>query len=540
MKKGEKSKSIFLKLVAATAAGAGLAYFLKAKTQDEEFKLKVKQTSAGALSKSLEGLNTVLPTQPWPHIEEYVSENFYQGHEKFRDTSKRGSKWQIGYAKASLAPDDYLLKDYYLGGFLTHPPSTVKSVLDDIAVRAVCLDDDSGRGMAVFAVIDCIGLSGTDVRAIRALLADFAKANNIVSINISSTHCHSGIDTQGIWGDLPDILKNNVQQLNRGNFNNLISGRDPEFMGNLHKTTADVITQAFEDKKAGELRFKTFNDLKYSHDNRKVGPSVVDENMTKLHFIPDDGSAETVAVLMAAHPTALDSKVGELSADYIYYIEEEINKAGSNFIFFQGPQLAVGVDRDFVSQDTPGRGFQAYGREIGKHLLGITVDQEERILPILNVRSAEVFVPVDNFIMLTLLNIGIVNNQAVKTGKRTKDVMFLTEVGYVEIGKKLRLAMMPGEFAPEMLLGGTSNKEESCNGTSWDFPPMKEMLADGTDLIVIGLCNDSIGYILPDNDYGCIFDDGHYEEAVSAGPQTGSSLVGSFETLLEDCGRLKK
>lgn len=536
----KKSKSIFLKLATATAAGAGLAYFLKMKMRDDAFKDNLKKSGADALFKSLEGLNAVLPKLPRPDIEEYVSENFYEGHSEFRDTSVRGAKWKLGYARASLTPDDYLLKDYYLGGFLGYPPNTVKTILDDIAVRAVCLDDGSGRGSAVFAVIDCIGLSGTDVRTIRALLADFARENDIVSINISSTHCHSGVDTQGIWGVLPDILKNNVQQINRGNYDNLISGRDPDFMTNLHEKTADAIKEAYEGRKAGKLMFKTFNDLKYSRSKREVGAHVVDGNMTKLHFIPGDGSAETVAVLMAAHPTALDPKAGELSADYIYYIEEEINKAGSNFIFFQGPQLAVAPDRDFVAEDTPGRGFQAYGREIGKHLLGITVDQEERILPILNVRNAEVFVPADNFIMLTLLNAGLVNNQAVKTGRRTKDVMFITEVGYVELGKKLRLAMMPGEFAPEMLVGGTLDNEDSCTGTSWDFPPMKEMLADGTDLIVIGLCNDSIGYILPDNDYGCIFDDGHYEEAVSAGGQTGSSLVGAFETLVEDCGRLKK
>ncbi len=539
MKKMKKSKSILLGLASTAAAGVGLNYFLKAKMQDDDFKDKLKQNGATALFKTLEGLNAVLPKLPWPSIEEYVSENFYEGHTNFRDTSVRGSKWQLGYARESLAPDDYLLKDYYLGGFLTYPPSTVKSILDDIAVRVVCLDDGSGRGAGVFAVIDCVGLSGTDVRSIRALLADFAKENNIVSINISSSHCHSGIDTQGLWGVLPDILKNNVVQIARKNYDNLISGRDPEFMTSLHEKTAGAIKRAFEEKKTGKLMFKTFDDLKYSHDKRKVGPKVVDENMTKLHFIPDDGSAETVAVLMAAHPTALDSKVGELSADYIYYIEEEVNKAGSNFIFFQGPQLAVGVDRGFVPKDAPGRGFQAYGREIGKYLLGITVEQEEKILPILNVRNKEVFVPAGNFIMLTLLKAGIVNNKVVKTGRRTKDIMFITEVGYVELGKTLRLAMMPGEFAPEMLLGGTSRAEESCTGMSWDFPPMKKMLADGTDLVVIGLCNDSIGYILPDNDYGCIFDDGHYEEAVSAGPQTGSSLVGAFETLLEDCGRLK-
>jgi len=534
----KKTKAIILGLASAAAAGAGAAFYIKEKLKDDEFKSAMKVKGAYGLSKALEGVNSVLPKLPWPYIDDFISENFYEGHTEFRDTGVRGGKWRLGYGRESLLPVDYTKKDYYLGGFLTNPPSTVKSVLDDIAVRAICLDDGSGRGAAVFAVIDCIGLSGTDVRNIRSLLAHFAKENNIVSINVSATHCHSGIDTQGIWGVLPDILKNNIKEIKKGRPENLISGRDPEFMDKLHAKAAETIKAAYNDMKPGKLYAKTFDDLKYSRDKRK--PDVVDKNMTKLHFIPDDGSAETVGVMMAAHPTALNAEEGELSADYIYYIEEEVNKAGSNLIFFQGPQLAVAADRGFVPPDATGRGFQEYGREIGKYLLNISAEQEEKVAPILNVRVTEVFVPAGNYIMLLLLKAGIVNNQVVKTGKRTRDIMFMTEVGYAELGKKLRIAMMPGEFAPEMLVGGTLSKEESCNGTSWDFPPMKDMIADSTDLVIIGLCNDSIGYILPDNDYGCILEEGRYEEAVSAGLKTGSTLVNAFEHLVDSCGRLKK
>ncbi len=533
-----KKSKVFALGLALAAASAGLTYYVKDKLKDDEFTGKLKQSAGKGVNSILEGINTVLPKIPWPYIEDYVSENFYKGHETFRDSSVRGSKWSLGYARASLAPADYMNKDYYLGGFLTNPPGTVKTILDDQAVRVICLDDGSGRGAAVFAVIDCIGLSATDVRTIRAMLKQFAKENNIVSINISATHCHSAIDTQGIWGVLPDIFKNNIKEIKKGRPQNTISGRDPEFMDKLHEATAAAIKEAFTNMKKGKLLFRTFDDLKYSRDKRM--PNVVVKDITKLHFIPDDGSTETVAAFMAAHPTALDSKVGELSADYIYYIEEEVNKADSNFIFFQGPQLAVAVDRGIVPEGAEGRGFQEYGRTIGKYLLSITAEQEEKVLPVLNVRNREVFVPAGNMILLTVLKAGIVNNIVVKTGKKAKEVKFVTEIGYAEIGKVLRFAMIPGEFAPEMLLGGTLTADESCNGTSWEFPPMKDMLADGTNLTVIGLCNDSIGYILPDNDYGCIFEKDRYEESVSAGPETGSTLVGAFEELVDSCGRLVK
>lgn len=73
------------------------------------------------------------------------------------------------------------------------------------------------------------------------------------------------------------------------------------------------------------------------------------------------------------------------------------------------------------------------------------------------------------------------------------------------------------------------------------YPPnvMSEVLDDqDKELTAVGLCNDSVGYILPDNDYGSIVAKNHYEEAVSAGGKAGSTLVKAFSKLLEDCGRL--
>ena len=64
------------------------------------------------------------------------------------------------------------------------------------------------------------------------------------------------------------------------------------------------------------------------------------------------------------------------------------------------------------------------------------------------------------------------------------------------------------------------------------------MLAQDKELTAVGLCNDSVGYILPDNDYGSIVAKNHYEESVSAGGKAGSTLVKAFSKLLEDCGRL--
>ncbi len=62
---------------------------------------------------------------------------------------------------------------------------------------------------------------------------------------------------------------------------------------------------------------------------------------------------------------------------------------------------------------------------------------------------------------------------------------------------------------------------------------MRDMIPDGRELSVIGLCNDAMGYILPDNDYGSVIAKDHYEEAVSAGKRAGSTITKAFGELVK-------
>ncbi len=98
--------------------------------------------------------------------------------------------------------------------------------------------------------------------------------------------------------------------------------------------------------------------------------------------------------------------------------------------------------------------------------------------------------------------------------------------------------MVPGELMPEIAVGGAYEEWESYNGKPWPFPPLKEIL--GGDLAVIGLCNDFIGYIIPDNDFGSMFAPLHYEESVSAGGRTASNIVNGFIRLKKKAEELRR
>lgn len=528
--KDMKKRSLIPFAVLAAAAGAGAAVSRKLKT-DKAFRRDFDDAVGKGILAAVGKLAHKLPEPNFGDISDYESRDFYPGHSEFATSGKRGARWRLGYARRSLVPDDYNQKDYYIAGYLSYPPNVMSGVIDDQAVRVICLDDSSGRGSVVFAVIDCVGISGADIRRIRARLADFAKENNIVSVNISSIHCHSAIDTQGLWGDLPKMLKNNVRAVKDGRYDDIISGRDPEFMENLFEKTADAIKEAFNSMQRGKLTYVRTDAIDFAHDKRP--PYVWDRDIVRLHFIPDNGSRETVAAFMAAHPTALGAKNTKLSSDYISAMEQEINKAGRNFIFFQGAELAIAQQRDCITEHDGSEGWQEYGRTIGRFLNSIPDERERRVATFINIRNREIFIPADNPILIAAAKTGLVNNTVLHDAKEESGYCFVSEIGYAEIGRELSLALIPGELAPEILLGGAYGADESFNRTAWEYPPMRDMIPEGRELSVIGLCNDAMGYIIPDNDYGSVIAKDHYEEAVSAGRRAGSTVTEAFGELVK-------
>ncbi|NLB36527.1 MAG: hypothetical protein GX824_04405, partial [Clostridiales bacterium] len=127
--------------------------------------------------------------------------------------------------------------------------------------------------------------------------------------------------------------------------------------------------------------------------------------------------------------------------------------------------------------------------------------------------------------------LGLGNNKMIIDGKNRD---FSTEIGFAQFGSGLSVALVPGEIAPELILGGANDRWRSYRKVDIEYPPLKELVKGDSKLVTFGLCNDSIGYILPDNDFGSIFAPKHYEESVSAGKNTGSAIIRSFSKLLDE------
>ncbi len=520
--------------------------------------------------------------------DKYDSPDFYEGHKSFIDTNPDGV-WSLGYNQTSLLPDDLLKgdKDYYLAGYLLQnlPGNTVEEVLDDMMVYTTVMDDGSGRGKVAFCTIECIGISNKDIRDIRALLEDFAKENNIVSINVTATHVHSEIDTLGIWN--PFFLKvanNSLAALTNQFLFKTKPGPDEEFMQTLKERTADSIKKATADMKQGELYFSQKNCKEYFYDKRD--PSLYDENLYVLRFDPyQEGANETLILNMPAHPyiTGLktDNSSGkQISGDYTAAIDTVLTENGYNFMFIIGATLGIYSDRGQTNDgvDMSQRYMQAerYGKEIAYIAMSMTKTKEEvmasdyvdleaikaekasvpeghytvwfekwepveetKVTPILNIAHQEVIVTVENPILMLVGKLGLVNHRILDNGDGTYSTP--TEIGYAQIGENIHIAMMPGEISPELIYGGgTLSAEESFSGCYFPAKPVSVALDLEEDdvLLCFGLANDEIGYILNDNDYCLLFFDDvepfgdHYQESIAFSRTSGTVLMNAFDDLI--------
>lgn len=536
----------------------------------------------GLLNAVFMGLSALFP-KDFPTVEEYFageSENFYEGMDTFLDKAAKGAKWNLGFGKASMVPDNLRdgSKEYYTGGYFTQK---INGVYDDQGANAVALNDNSGRGTVVMVSIDGIGVNNDYVRTIRAeaerKLAELGIDSDIAAININATHCHTVPDTQGFGLELiPKIFHNIFARLP---LMNTIKSIDAEFYPLLIDGASDAIVEAYTNMEAGELyyfetegigrseRNNNYMDDKYSLIfNKRYDTEGYQHVIACFKFVPDNkASKPTVLANFGGHPTTVNRATKLLSADFPHYMEVKMNEAGMNFMFIQGAQSPISVNSGGV--ETPevldeinaeiaaDPRVEDYARckALGYEFARIVLEAEKdavRVEPVLNVRMAEVAVPLE----YGLLQLGAVSDllgtTTVKDDSAPCGYSVITEVGYLEIGTDIVMLTVPGELIPQLVYGNVVDKTEAYLGTDWELDCTADLIDDSKTVLVMGLCNDALGYIIPDNDYAPFIADSlwntelgeklfgkahrHYEEMLSTGSKAGSTIMGALNTLVEE------
>ena len=535
----------------------------------------VTNVLGGFIDSLIKLLGVLAPTPDYPTVEEYFateSENFYKGTDTFIDEAANGAKWSLGFGKESIVPDNLRdgSKKYYTGGYFTQK---VNGVFDDQKAVAIALNDGSGRGTTIFASIDGIGVANADIRAIRSAVEQKLKEKGIDSdinaININATHCHTVIDTQGIGLDLlPKILLSFFGGAKRS--------VNTDFLEVMIDRTSDAIVEAYMNKETGKLfYFETAGMGKddehglYADDeypylvNKRYYTEGYQHKFACFKFVPDNKtSAATIFTNIGAHPTIVDEETNLLSADFPAFMEDKINDAGMNFMFIQGAQAPVSINKwadvpastigevdAKVAVNPTAEDYKTailYGYEYARLILEAQNNAKE-IEPILNVRMKEYVVQLETGLLGYGATEGFIGTTTVEDSSSSTGYSIITEAGYIEIGKDIVLLTAPGEIVPQLIYGNVISAEDSYRGTEWTYEATASLVPEGKTVLVMGLCNDAIGYILPDNDYAhfitdLIWDaDGadklfgpyhrHYEEMLSTGSSAGSVTISVLNEL---------
>lgn len=446
------------------------------------------------------------------------------GDEKF--SSRKGEYFTCGFAKSVLTPEDISSGKYFIAGYGSNNPAY--GVFDDIYARAVYIDDNTGSGGVVMCSVDAVGISRKDINRIRKIVIESGKIPNLKSINICATHSHASIDTQGLWGE--KIYK---------------SGRNEEFMRQLHIKTANAIISAYENRADGRLFYavKKTQDLQF--DCRT--PDTFDPNLTKIRFESFDGKKHICMVNFASHAELMGSEINKISADFPAYMIKEIEENNNNCdaVFYNGAIGGMISAKEIKKVYRNEIDCEEYTKQFGKTLGEIvnSLTDEKELAPLINVKSVPVKIAAANFVLILARFLKVLNNDIFRSKKRTEAYIF-TEVGYLELGDaQIGMFLIPGELFPELYNGEFLTEETSATGTNAQYKVLKEQSA-AKHTFVVGLCNDELGYIIPENDFHLHSrlpyinnaDDrlgrNHYEETNSTGPKTAQTLLEATEKLI--------
>lgn len=435
-----------------------------------------------------------------------------------------GSSYRAGFGRVEVMPADPDNKIYYIAGHGSG--HKMENILSPVYVHAVWLDCGSSDGM-LWLSIDCVGLTRVEVNKIRSMISDSKKISGCRYIAVSCTHSHSGIDTVGYWGKPFVSIPSD--------------GKDPEYMDALMKGAVKAAEDAFESKKSGKLftgRVDVPNGL---HPKRDF----VDrhEVLTRLRFVPDDGSNETWIMNFGGHPNSLGGSNRSLSGEYPYFMREQIKEeCGADVLYGIGP--IGGMDMAQLDQD-PVTCVKLQGKMLADAVKTISNDRE---LPVeIKILNQPFYMPINNNVLTFLATRHVMSFNAYPCPEGSDmGIAMMTEMTYMSFGGQ-KVLLLPGENFVSTVYGAYNSAETSATGKGPEInpQPLAEISGD-REMITFGVSNDMTGYVVPPNDfilnptqpylngYRDRFDKNHYHETNSMGPGSQKAIADTFAKVVKN------
>ncbi len=445
--------------------------------------------------------------------------------EKFPIVTVSGGRYNLGFAKKEINPDEFGTKTYYIAG---HGSGHVmEGQITDVFVSAVWLDVGSGSGI-VWLAGDIVGLTNVEVNEIRRRIMAEPEFCSCIGINFSCSHSHSGIDTVGYWGK-PNALSIPA------------NGKDEAYMQKLFSQSVAAAKEAYANRTPGRL-YTGRHSIEGGLFTKRRLPDK-HEILTRIRFVPDNGTAETWLINIGAHPNSLGGSNRMLSGEYPHFLRERVaEKTGANVLF--GIGAIGGMDAAEFVKDNPLENIKEQGRFFAD--AAIAVDNDKELEPIIKINRRQFYLPVDNYVLLLLAMRGTMSFNPFSCKESETGVAMRTEMTYMTFGSQ-KILLLPGENFVCTVYGGYEPAERSSTGKGPEINPLPlaEICGD-PEMIEYGITNDMAGYVVAPNDFclhptqaflnptNDIRGDRHYHETNSMGFNSQKVIADTFTELVKE------
>lgn len=402
------------------------------------------------------------------------------------------SALEVGFGEKDITPDLNAGKPVWIAGYGQNRKA--ESVHDPLYVRATVFRD--GDQKIAMACADVVGFDLEFTKSIRQELPDYKY------VMVSASHNHEGPDTMGIWG--PGITK---------------SGIDPEYMALLKANTVAAIKEAEATAQPVKAFYGTADDETLLRDSRE--PYIFDPTIRVLKFAGEkDGKLTGILVQWNCHPETMGGDNKSITADFIGTTVDVLKKKyGVPVSYFTGPVGGLmAPPRDTLKSET-GEGMRegdfAFCKRYGEVVADLAAKAIDRAEPIqldgFVVSTKPIAVPLENPMFKAARMLGVLKRKGLvwkgdpevlgedlsPKNARTAEGAAETEVAYVKLGE-LHIACIPGEIYPENVYAKVQDPVDP--GADYpDAPPEPAIVETlpGKKILIIGLANDEIGYIVP-------------------------------------------
>lgn len=423
-----------------------------------------------------------------------------------------GNQWYFGFGRRQILPDPDSIEPLYIAGY--NNGLEVSGVLDYCEARAVWID--AGSDGLLLIGVDCVGLDSGTVAEIRKGLSDLP---GCAAINVYSTHTHAGADTLGLWGPVG------------------VDGKNCDYMSALITAAVEAGREAAETRKSATLHFGLAETMGMYRDSRL--PQVFDDNLYQLRFAASDGAGLRM-LFYGAHAESLRGSNSLLSRDFPGMLCDQVSEStGDDTMFLPGAIGGLIMTKEFVDTTYHAeKNLTITAQRLVEYALSIAPESERELSPVMQFSREEFVVPMDNIAFMAYKFLGILNNTAVPADSAT-GYGVKSELSVLTLDD-LAIALIPGEIFPELVSGETYG---DANPNGVNPRPLAEIATKhGFDkLLIIGLANDELGYIVPPSDFMLneslpyldktmdYKGENHYEETNSIGPECAPVIAAAFE-----------